>query len=204
MATIAQPRALDWHVTPDDFLTYEDYCALPDDGRRHEILGGIHHESPAPFSLHQLIVTRLFRLLLPLLDVETGGELITAPFDVVLGEHDVVQPDLVWISAERLDRLCRKNLQGAPDLVVEILSPSTHRIDEKIKKLLYESHDVREYWIVDPDLETVRLFEREPGGVDSQGFGRFAPPRELDAEHGDRLSSALFPALDADVADLFD
>lgn len=184
------PKPLRW--------TYDDYCLLPEDGRRHEILGGEHVVSPAPRPVHQIVLTQL----IVLLHTTKGfaGRLMPAPVDVVLSEHDVVQPDLVWLSAERLDRLTEKNLQGAPDLVVEILSPSTRRVDEKLKRRLYARHDVREYWLIDPDLFTVRIFGRADDSTD----GPFRLVRELDAEEGDRLASALFPTLDVEVASLFD
>ena len=101
------------------------------------------------------------------LDVHPTGELFSAPFDVVLSFTDIVVPDLIYLSKARAHLLTAKNLQGAPDLVVEILSPSTRPRDERLKRDLYERMGVEEYWLVDPEQESVTIYRR--GGGQASG-----------------------------------
>ncbi len=177
-------------------LTYEDYLHFPEDGRRHELIGGDHHLTPAPGTKHQSIVTSFLRLLAPFVHAKSAGRLFTAPFDVVLSEVDVVQPDLVFVHAERLDRLTEAHLRGAPDLAVEIVSESTRRREEVTKRHLYERYGVSEYWIVDPVVETVKVFHL---GEDR----RFRRVHDLSHEESDSLESSLFPGLEIPLAELF-
>src|SRR5215208_93382 len=114
-------------------LTYEDYVLLPEDGQRHEILEGAHYVTPAPTTRHQVLSSRLHSLLGPWVLERDLGVLLAAPVDVLLSELDVAQPDLLFISNERAGILTAKNVQGSPDLVIEILSESTRRRDEGIK-----------------------------------------------------------------------
>ena len=123
------------------------------------------------------------------------GKVLFAPADVVLSDVNVVEPDLFFLSNDRLDRLTRKNVQGAPDLVVEVLSKSTRRTDEVRKRKLYEKVDVLEYWIVDPELETVEIYRKS-----GRGFDR---PIELSREAGDTLTTPLLPGFNAPLARLF-
>jgi Uma2 family endonuclease len=118
-------------------LTYDDYVLFPDDGRRHEIIDGEHTVTPAPFLRHQALVRRFILALGAVIERGGLGELFPAPVDVLLTRHDIVQPDLVFIAKERLDILTEANVQGAPDLVIEILSPATRRKDEGEKRELY-------------------------------------------------------------------
>src|SRR5215207_4967846 len=106
-------------------LSYEDYVHFPDDGQRHEILDGEHYVTPAPFLRHQRISMRLTVRLLPFIEQNDLGELFVAPSDVLLSAHDILQPDLFYVSKRRAKIVTEKNVQGAPDLVIEILSPST-------------------------------------------------------------------------------
>ncbi|HEX5714577.1 MAG TPA: Uma2 family endonuclease [Thermoanaerobaculia bacterium] len=136
-------------------LTYEDYVLIPDDGKRHEILDGEHYVTAAPYPRHQAILGELH-----FLRQNRLGRVFLAPVDVLLSRHHIVQPDLLFISNERLTVLTEKNVQGAPDLVVEILSDSTRRIDEGLKLERYELLEVREYWTVDPSRNVVRVYRR--------------------------------------------
>jgi Uma2 family endonuclease len=165
-------------------LTYDDFLLFPDDGQRHELIDGEHYVTPSPNQIHQIIVGNLYFALRGYLEEHPIGQAFLAPFDVVFSSVDVVEPDLLYITAERREILTKQNVQGAPDLVIEVGSPGTRRRDETIKRRLYERAEVSEYWIVDPDLEVVRVYQRE-----GQGFGR---PRELSREAGDVLESALF------------
>src|SRR5215213_8209437 len=131
-------------------LTYEDYVLIPDDGKRHEILDGEHYVTAAPYPRHQAILGELHYWIRAFLAQNRLGRVFFAPVDVLLSRHDIVQPDLLFISNERLTVLTEKNVQGAPDLLVEVLSDSTRRIDEGLKLERYELLEVREYWVVDP------------------------------------------------------
>jgi Uma2 family endonuclease len=137
-------------------LTYDDFVQFPDDGLRHEIIDGEHHATPSPNLRHQDLVGRLFLSLGAFLeDRPERGRVFLSPFDVVFSFYDVIEPDLVFVAPEQLDILTDKNIQGAPALVVEILSPSTRKRDEQLKRRLYERTGVREYWLVNPDRGTV-------------------------------------------------
>src|SRR5262245_26772724 len=125
-------------------LTYEDYLRIPDDGKRHEIIDGVHYVTAAPFIRHQRLVMRLSLCLGVHVRDHGLGELLAAPTDVVLSPHDIVQPDLLFISSERSAIVEDKNVQGAPDLVIEILSERNRRLDEVIKRQAYERFGARE------------------------------------------------------------
>ncbi len=140
-------------------LTYRDLLALPDDRLRHELIDGEHIVSPSPSFRHQAVLRNLAGRLFIHLLAHPLGEMVFAPFDVLLSEHDVVEPDLLYISNERKQlRLDARCLTGPPDLAVEVLSPSTRGLDERRKLRLYERFRVSEYWIVDPENETVQVY----------------------------------------------
>jgi Uma2 family endonuclease len=128
-----------------------DYLALPDEPRC-ELLYGRLLVTPAPIVRHQLVAAAILRRLLDLVDRE-GGLAVISPVDVVLADHSVVQPDVIYLSKDHLS-IVGERVEGAPDLVVEILSPGTARRDLGEKLRLYAESGVREYWIVDPVLET--------------------------------------------------
>src|SRR5439155_12410008 len=109
-----------------------------DDGKRHEIIDGEHYVTPSPSTKHQRIVTRLAAAVVHFLDEQPLGEVFVAPFDTVLSELDVVEPDLLYISRAHARVLTEEHVRGAPDLVVEIVSPSTRKTDEVTKRKLYE------------------------------------------------------------------
>lgn len=175
-------------------LSYEDFVLLPDDGMRHELLDGEHVVTPSPSRRHQKTVMNLIRLLDSVVRSGRLGELYAAPFDVVLSRHDVVDPDLLFVSRQRLDRLTDANVQGAPDLVIEVLSPSTAARDEAIKRRIYDKFGVVEYWLVDPEARIVRIvrFGEESGGAER----RLGPAEALD--------TTLLPGLRVVVADVFE
>jgi len=177
-------------------LTYEDYLGFPEDGLRHEIIDGEHYVNPAPNLRHQRISGKVFGFLWVFLRSRPIGEVFSAPFDVVLSGQDVVQPDLLYVSKERTEIFTEKNVQGAPDLVVEILSQSTRREDEKIKLRRYELFGVREYWIVDPELELIKVYR--PG--DDRRYVRVA---ELSNDAGDALTTPLLPGFNVALAEIF-
>ena len=176
-------------------LSYEDYVHFPDDGQRHEILDGEHYLTPAPFLRHQRISMRLTVRLLPFIEQNDLGELFVAPSDVLLSAHDILQPDLFYVSKRRAKIVTEKNVQGAPDLVIEILSPGTRRIDEGIKLDRYERLGVEEYWMLYPDLNTARIYRRDGN--------RFVLIAELSAAAGDVLTTPLLPGLEIPLAEIF-
>ena len=147
---------------PATKLTYADYCLTPDD-ERYELLDGELLMALAPIESHQITVMELGTLLHMFVKARGLGQVFSAPYDVVLSETDVVQPDLLFISNERAYVITPANVRGAPDLVVEILSPSTAERDRTFKRALYARYGVSEYWLVDPDTGTVTVLLLDNG-----------------------------------------
>ncbi|MEA2692231.1 MAG: hypothetical protein QOJ16_1618 [Acidobacteriota bacterium] len=177
-------------------LTYEDYLLFPEDGKRHEILDGEHYVTPAPPIEHQDFSGNLYLRLAPFVREHRLGRVNFAPVDVLLSEHDIAQPDLLFISNERATIVTAANVQGAPDLVIEILSNSTRRRDETLKRDRYERAGVLEYWLVDSKRRVVRVFRRSGAG--------FLAPQELSAVAGDVLTTPLLPGLEILVSQIFE
>ena len=178
-------------------LTYEDYLYFPEDGRRHELIDGEHYVTAAPNLKHQTAVGNLFLELGGFVRARKLGRVWTAPVDVVLSDHDVVQPDIVFLARNRMSLAAEgANLQGAPDLAVEVLSPATRRTDAVMKRHLYEKFGVQEYWLVDPELEKVEVYRLWDG--------RYRRAAELSAEGGDVLKSPLFPGLEIVLSEIFE
>ena len=137
-------------------LTYDDLRDMPDDGQRYEIIGGELKVTPAPTSGHQRVLRRLVRMLDDYANQFNAGEVFFAPFDVVLSRNDAVEPDLVFLSAARPRVPNEDNsINYAPDLVAEVISPSSRRVDRVGKMALYARSGVPEYWIADPGDRTV-------------------------------------------------
>src|SRR5262249_15309273 len=137
---------------------------FPADGLRHEIIGGAHFVTASPVRRHQRILLNLAYLIQTYLADHPVGELILGPFDVVLSDTDVVVPDAVYVSRARSPLITEKNLPAAPDIAIEILSPSTRSRDERLKRDLYERVGVKEYWLVDPMSDTVQVCRRTDAG----------------------------------------
>lgn len=198
-------------------LTYADFLRFPEDGQRHELLDGEHVVTPSPRTKHQAVSVNLTRLLSTWARAADAGQVFAAPFDVLLSDSTVVEPDLLFLAREHLDRLTEDNVRGAPDLVVEILSEGSRRRDEIVKRDLYDRCGVPEYWVVDPELETVKVYRHaaaqggepgEPGGPGgpcepSDHRDRYRRVAELAAEAGDTLTSPRLPGFAAPVAQLF-
>ena len=146
-------------------LTYDDYRLIPNDGRRHEIIDGAHVVNPAPNTKHQRAVLNIAAAFHVFLRKRRLGHVYIAPFDVVLSAHDVVQPDVIFLSNERLLLLNDANLRGAPNLAVEVLSPRTARLDRSLKLKRYDLFGVDEYWIVDTRREAVEIYRRTAAGL---------------------------------------
>ena len=145
-------------------LTYDEYKHFPDDGQRHEIIDGVHYVSPVPGTDHQNASRHIQFALYRQIELAGRGQIFNAPVDLELAPTDVVQPDLVVVLEERRDIVLRSRLRGVPDLVVEILSPSTSERDRTLKLALYESHRVPEYWLVDTDDRCIYQYRLESGG----------------------------------------
>jgi Uma2 family endonuclease len=139
-------------------LTYRDYEALPDDGRRYEIHDGELSVTPAPGSLHQIVSMNLIRALVAHVPAVAPGLLLHAPLDVILADTTIVQPDIVYLAPDRLDRVSRRGIEGAPTLAIEILSPSTRTIDRVTKPRLYARYELPCLWLIDPEARTIEAF----------------------------------------------
>ncbi len=153
----------------DPRYVYEDLLTMPDDGKRYELLEGDLLVSPSPKTRHQKVVGNVFALLRGL--QESGkGEVYVAPLDVVFDRHNVLEPDVLFVRTERLSVITDKNVGGPPDLVVEVLSESTREVDLGRKLRTYSRFGVPEYWVVDPDANTVQIFQRENGALTDKGM----------------------------------
>ncbi len=177
-------------------FTYEDFQLFPDDGKRHEIIDGEHYVTPSPITKHQRVSANLFRILDSFVHERRLGSLFTAPLDVVFSELDVVEPDLLYIAKERSSIITEKNIQGAPDLLIEILSEGTRKTDEIVKRKLYERFGVHEYWIVDPVLDSVKVYR-----LVENVYERVA---ELTAEKAETLATPLLPGLTIPLPEVFE
>ena len=173
-------------------FTRADLEVMPEDGRRYEVLEGDLAVSPAPKRRHQRTVSRL-DLLFARAEAAGYGEGYVAPFDVCFDESNVVEPDGLFVCRGRLTIVTEDDVQGAPDLIAEVLSPSTRARDLGAKLRTYARFGVRFYWVLDPDAGTVRVFTLGP-----EGYAE-APP----LGRGDLLTCPLFPGIEVPVADLF-
>ena len=167
-------------ITPADWVpgpaqgswTYDDYAALPNDGNRYEIVDGVLIIAPAPSPEHQDIVGMIFHHLLVHIKFAGLGRVFQAPIDVELSAKNIFQPDVVVILNEHLDRIKAKRIVGAPDLVVEVASPSTALYDRFAKYDRYAQTGVQEYWIVNTETKTVQVLVLEHGEYRSLGIFR--------------------------------
>jgi Uma2 family endonuclease len=174
-------------------LTYADYVALPNDGKRYEIHDGELSVTPAPGRKHQRVVLRLAAMLDAHVTSHGLGEVDIAPFDVVLSDPSIVQPNIIFVAADRSTAFSNRGFEGAPTLMVEVLSRSTARTDRGTKLRLYARHRVPYYWIVDPDGRTIEVYR-----LAGTGYGR---PRRFS---GDGLVGLPpFPGLTLDPVPLW-
>ncbi|MDQ3693878.1 MAG: Uma2 family endonuclease [Chloroflexota bacterium] len=146
--------------------TYADLAEMPDDGNRYEVIGGELIVAPAPTTNHQLVVTALTSLLWHHAVGQGLGQVFTAPTDVVLSPYNVVEPDIVFVSAARARMVSAAAITGPPDLVIEVLSPRTRGYDLVRKKAMYATAGVPEYWIADPDRRTLLVYTLVDGEYD--------------------------------------
>jgi Uma2 family endonuclease len=181
-------------------LTYDDLRRLPDDLMRHELIDGEHYVTPAPSPKHQRALGRAYLFIANYLEDHPLGSVYFAPFDVVFDPINCVEPDLLYVSREREARqMTEDNLAGAPDLVVEVLSPSTKRVDEGAKLALYDRFGVPEYWVFDPLGEKVRIYRRKDGQLQLVA--------ELSRQQGntvEKLTTPFFPGLEIPLDKVFE
>ncbi len=173
-------------------FTYRDYLQLPDD-KRYELVEGELYLVPSPNLDHQRISRQLEMALWLQVSRRNLGEVFYAPCDVVLSEINVVQPDLLFVSAQRRSILTKANVRGAPDLVVEILSASTGQRDLGVKRTLYAKYGVSEYWIVDPEAKIIEVLVWTETGYRT----------ETVTQKNGMLNSPLFPSLTLALAEIF-
>lgn len=138
--------------------SYEDYAALPNDGRRWEVIDGELELIPTPDPRHQTVSRRLQFELMRLLEEPGIAQIFDAPIDLILSDSNILQPDLAILASSRDHLISARGIDGPPDIVVEILSPSTKVLDQRVKKRTYARFSVPEYWIVDPIGGHVKLF----------------------------------------------
>ena len=172
-------------------LTYQDYVELPDD-KRYEIIDGELYEMTAPTVRHQVLLGNLFIIFKPHVRSRRLGSVYMAPIDVIFAEDAIVQPDLVFVSEARRHIMQDHAIVGAPDLVIEILSPSTVAHDRNRKADLYARYGVAEYWMVDTETETIevrRLRDGEYGDAEIYDSGFVCSP--------------LIPGLEVGLDDVF-
>ena len=176
-------------------LTVRDYLDIPEeDENRYELINGELYMAPAPSWEHQRNKGKLFSVLEGFVYSNRLGEVADAPLDVYLSDEDVFQPDIVFISNERLGIIRSDGIHGAPDLVIEVLSPGTERIDRTLKSERYEMFDVREYWQANPIAKTILVLRARDGAFERVGL----------FTEGMTLETPLLPGLRVDVSAVFD
>lgn len=144
---------------PRKMYAYQDYLKLPADGNRYEVIEGELIMTPAPYTIHQRVSRKIVYELISFVEKEKIGELYYAPIDVLLSNINVVQPDILFISNQNFHIITEKNIKGTPDLIIEIISPSTGYYDLIAKQELYEKFGVKEYWLVDPKKQRFEIYE---------------------------------------------
>ena len=173
-------------------LTYDDYLKTPDD-ERWELLRGELIMVPGPNFAHQKISGRLFSFLNTFVEERRLGDVIYSPFDVVLSSTNVLQPDLLFVSNRQKSIITASNIQGAPALVIEIISPSSANMDRELKRRIYAEHSVGEYWLVDPDARAISVMSLQD--KDFREVGNYGA--------GEVLSSPTLEGLALDLTHIF-
>lgn len=187
-------------TNPHVRLTVRDYLDIPeDDENRYELIDGELYMAPAPTWEHQESIGNLFSFLREFARANGLGRVVASPIDVYLSEEDVFQPDIVFVSAERLGVIHSSGVHGAPDLVIEMLSPSTELRDLTLKRERYEMFGAREYWLADPFAKTITVLRARDGRFEQVGV--FA--EGMTAE-GMTIETSLLPGLRVDVSAVFD
>lgn len=173
-------------------FTHADLLSVPEDNKRREIIDGELVVTPAPKIPHQTILLNIASAFRDYLKERPIGQVIISPMDVILSDYDVLEPDLLFVSNERKEIL-KDWVRGAPDLVVEVLSPTTAARDRGIKLKAYARFGVREYWIVDPDEQAIEIYRLTPEGYEvAQAFSS-----------NETLASPLLPGFGLPVGSIF-
>jgi len=170
--------------------TYEDYLETPDDGQRYELIDGEIVVSAAPVINHQRIVGKLFRMLADVAD-QNGDEAFVSPVAVTLSPSNTLEPDIVYRSRHNPAIVEDRRILGAPDLIIEVLSPTTASHDQIRKRAVYEAAGVRDYWLVSLAAKSIVVL-----GLDRGEFNVIKTP-------GVRITSVAVPELSVDVVSLF-
>ncbi len=173
-------------------LTYEELSRLPADGHRYELFDGEAYMCPSPTSRHQRVLGRLHLVFGA--GIPEGAEVFIAPLDIVLSPSTALQPDLLVVLPKNA-RIVRDVIRGVPDLVVEVLSPSTAAIDRGLKMETYARHGVPEYWIADPEKEQFEVYRLDRKAVAYRLGGIY--------RRGDKVTTTLLPGLEVNVAGIF-
>lgn len=173
-------------------FTHADLLVMPDDGKRREIVDGELFVAPSPLSRHQLIVGNIASAFFLYLHDHPLGDLLVAPLDVILSDYDVLEPDLMFILNEHRG-IIQDWVRGAPDLVIEVVSPTTARQDRGPKLKAYARFGVPEYWIVDPEERVIEVYR-----LTEQGY---RPAQTLAGQ--ETLASPLLPGFALKVVDIF-
>ena len=175
-------------------LTYEEYAVLPEDGRRWELIDGDFEVNPAPSPRHQTVSRRLQFELMRALEEPGRALVFNAPIDLILSPHQVLQPDLAIIRSDRQELVTERGIEGPPDIVVEILSPGTRLLDQRLKKAVYARFSVREYWLVEPVGGQIELYRLASSG-DFEIEQRF--------DRASRLTTPSFSEVNIELARVF-
>jgi len=166
---------------------------LPNDRNRYEILDGEFSVTPPPRTKHQTVAGNLHRLLANYVVATQHGIIFIAPTDVILAPTTVVQPDLIFIGNDRRGVITERAIEGAPTLVIEILSPTTHRVERQTKAQLYAKYEVPRYWLLDPDQQSLETYELVRGQYQLV----------VKVQNADLFAPSLFPGLSIQLADLW-
>jgi Uma2 family endonuclease len=179
--------------TPKIQFTYEDYLELPDDGKIYEIIDGELYMSTSPTPNHQTIVHDFSFTLIAYLRGHPIGKVFPAPLEVYFSEINLTRPDIMFISNEHLDIIKPTQIKGAPDLVIEELSPNTEKRDRTVKLKMYAKLGVEEYWMAREKTTTIQIFRPREG--------KLVPVARLGKT--DMLTSPLFPGLEIPLDEIF-
>ena len=180
-------------IAVDNRVTAEDYRALPEGGPQYQLIEGDLYMSPSPNRFHQDISRNIELIIANYLANHPIGIVYDAPLDVYLNDDNVFQPDLVFVARENYQVLTDAGIEGVPDLAIEILSPSTAKLDQNAKLRVYAQSGVKEFWVVDPETTTVAVYYLQQNATHPAAVYSTA----------DRFTSGLFPELEFSVADFF-
>ncbi len=174
-------------------LTYEDLIELPNDRQRYEIVDGELYVTAAPNTSHQTAVTNLTTVLNLHVRAHRLGRVFTAPYDVILGDTTVVEPDIIFVAEEHREIILPQHIRGAPDLVVEVTSRSTSRADREVKRQAYARHGIPYYWLLDPDRQVFTANALVGGAYQQVTVAR----------ENERITAEPFPDLVVDLGEVW-